>query len=211
MKYTDVVSNVNVYGMESAVMGSKYPMAVDLTKVDGTIVPRTHALANAKPGSGHDNFLNGIIVQFDLTFTNKAWVEAERYHFLDFISSQSTMHRITKFNLDEVYISYTDPRIIEIMKEKVNSYNELTQKISDKKLAGEDITELNEEAKVKYLEILYSNPAGCRITARMTTNYRQLKPIYAQRKTHRLPEWRAFCDWVETLPNASFIVNNDVK
>ena len=197
MKYTDVVSNVNVYGMESAVMGSKYPMAVDLTKVDGTIVPRTHALANAKPGSGHDNFLNGIIVQFDLTFTNKAWVEAERYHFLDFISSQSTMHRITKFNLDEVYISYTDPRIIEIMKEK--------------KLAGEDVTELNEEVKVKYLEILYSNPAGFRITARMTTNYRQLKTIYAQRKTHRLPEWRAFCDWVETLPNASFIVNNDVK
>ena len=211
MKYTDVVSNVNVYGMESAVMGSKYPMAVYLTKVDGTIVPRTHALANAKPGSGHDNFLNGIIVQFDLTFTNKAWVEAERYHFLDFISSQSTMHRITKFNLDEVYISYTDPRIIEIMKEKVNSYNELTQKISDKKLAGEDVTELNEEAKVKYLEILYSNPAGFRITARMTTNYRQLKTIYAQRKTHRLPEWRAFCDWVETLPNASFIVNNDAK
>ena len=211
MKYTDVVSNVNVYGMESAVMGSKYPMSVDLTKVDGTIVPRTHALANAKPGSGHDNFLNGIIVQFDLTFTNKAWVEAERYHFLDFISSQSTMHRITKFNLDEVYISYTDPRIIEIMKEKVKSYNELTQKISDKKLAGEDVTELNEEAKVKYLEILYSNPAGFRITARMTTNYRQLKTIYAQRKTHRLPEWRAFCDWVETLPNASFIVNNDVK
>ena len=211
MKYTDVVSNVNVYGMESAVMGSKYPMAVDLTKVDGAIVPRTHALANAKPGSGHDNFLNGIIVQFDLTFTNKAWVEAERYHFLDFISSQSTMHRITKFNLDEVYISYTDPRIIEIMKEKVNSYNELTQKISDKKLAGEDVTELNEEAKVKYLEILYSNPAGFRITARMTTNYRQLKTIYAQRKTHRLPEWRAFCDWVETLPNASFIVNNEAK
>lgn len=211
MKYTDVVSNVNVYGMESAVMGSKYPMAVDLKKVDGTIVPRTHALANAKPGSGHDNFLNGIIVQFDLTFTNKAWVEAERYHFLDFISSQSTMHRITKFNLDEVYISYTDPRIIEIMKEKVNSYNELTQKISDKKLAGEDVTELNEEAKVKYLEILYSNPAGFRITARMTTNYRQLKTIYAQRKTHRLPEWRAFCDWVETLPNTSFIVNSDLK
>ena len=211
MKYTDVVSNVNVYGMESAVMGSKYPMAVDLKKVDGTIVPRTHALANAKPGSGHDNFLNGIIVQFDLTFTNKAWVEAERYHFLDFISSQSTMHRITKFNLDEVYISYTDPRIIEIMKEKVNSYNELTQKISDRKLAGEDVAELNEEAKVKYLEILYSNPAGFRITARMTTNYRQLKTIYAQRKTHRLPEWRAFCDWVETLPNASFMVHSDLK
>lgn len=207
MKYTDVVTNTEVYGMESAVKGSKYPMAVDLNKVDGNVVPRTHALANAKPGSGHDNFLNGILVQFDLTFTNKAWVEMERYHFIDFISSQSTMHRITKFNLDEVYISYTDPRIIEIMKEKVAAYNDLQKVISDKKIAGEDVRELSEQAKEKYLEILYSNPAGFRLTARMTTNYRQLKTIYAQRKTHRLPEWRAFCDWVETLPNASFITN----
>ncbi len=211
MKYTDVVTNTEVYGMESAVKGSKYPMAVDLNKVDGNVVPRTHALANAKPGSGHDNFLNGILVQFDLTFTNKAWVEMERYHFIDFISSQSTMHRITKFNLDEVYISYTDPRIIEIMKEKVAAYNDLQKVISDKKIAGEDVSELSEQAKEKYLEILYSNPAGFRLTARMTTNYRQLKTIYAQRKTHRLPEWRAFCDWVETLPNASFITNIEQK
>ena len=48
MKYTDVVSNVNVYGMDSAVMGSKYPMAVDLTKVDGTIVPRTPRTSKRK-------------------------------------------------------------------------------------------------------------------------------------------------------------------
>ena len=34
------------------------------------------------------------------------WVEAERYRFLEFVSSQSTMHRITKFNLDESYNEY---------------------------------------------------------------------------------------------------------
>ena len=55
-------------------------------------------------------------------------------------------------------------------------------------------------AKQKYLEILYSNPCGFKLTARMTTNYRQLKTIYYQRKNHRLPEWRVFCEWVETLP-----------
>ena len=33
-----------------------------------------------------------------MTFSNKAWVEAERYRFLEFVSSQSTMHRITKFD-----------------------------------------------------------------------------------------------------------------
>lgn len=34
----------------------------------------------------------------------------------------------------------------------------------------------------------------------MSTNYRQLKTIYHQRKKHRLPEWRSFCEWIETLP-----------
>ena len=209
MRYEDVVSNVNVYGLEESVRGSKYPMAVDLSKVDGEITERTLKLANAVPGSGHDNFLNGVIVQFDLTFTHKAWVEAERYHFLDFVSSQSTMHRITRFDLDEVYISYVDPRIVEIMKEKVREYNDLQADIKRLKAEGKDTTTLNDVAKDKYLQILYSNPAGFRLTARMTTNYRQLKTIYFQRRDHRLPEWRAFCKWIETLPYSEFIIGSE--
>ena len=153
--------------------------------------------------------MNGIIVQFDLTFTNKAWVEAERYHFLDFVSSQSTMHRITRFDLDEVYISYVDPRIVEIMKEKVREYNDLQADIKRLKAEGKDTTTLNDVAKDKYLQILYSNPAGFRLTARMTTNYRQLKTIYFQRRDHRLPEWRAFCKWIETLPYSEFIIGSE--
>ena len=45
----------------------------------------------------------------------------------------------------------------------------------------------------------------------MTTNYRQLKTIYFQRRTHRLPEWRVFCELIETLPYADFItkINTD--
>lgn len=201
MEYTEVVSNVKVFGLEDSVRGAKYPMATDLNKVTDEITPRTKILANAKAGSGHDNFLNGVIVQFDLTFTNKAWVEAERYHFLDFVSSQSTMHRITKFNLDEAYISYVDPRMIDIMKEKVNAYNALQEEIKN----TENNTELVKKSAEMYLEILYSNPAGFRLTARMTTNYRQLKTMYLQRKDHRLPEWRAFCKWIETLPHEDFI------
>ena len=155
--------------------------------------------------------MNGIIVQFDLTFSNKVWVEAERYHFLDFVSSQSTMHRITKFNLDDAYISYTDPRIIEIMKEKTKEYNDLQEDIKRLVEEGKDVSTLKDLANQKYLEILYSNPAGFRLTARMTTNYRQLKTIYFQRRTHRLPEWRVFCEWIETLPYADFItkINTD--
>lgn len=205
MRYEDVVSNVCVYGFDESVRGSKYPMATDLSNVSEEVTERTLKLATAPAGSGHDNFLNGVIVQFDLTFTNKAWVEAERYHFLDFVSSQSTMHRITKFDLDQAYIEYTDPRIIEIMKEKTKEYNDLQNDIKRLQEEGKDTGTLRTVAAEKYLEILYSNPAGFKLTARMTTNYRQLKTIYAQRKNHRLPEWRAFCEWIETLPNADFI------
>jgi hypothetical protein len=205
MDYTDIVSNVHVYGFDDAVKGAKYSYAVDLNKVTSEITKTTKALANAKTGSGHDQFMTGIIVQFDLTFSNKAWVEAERYKFLDFITSQSTMHRITKFDLDEVYMPQVDRRIVEIMKEKVKAYNDLQAEIRKKQEAGEDLTELNEKANAQYLEILYSNPAGFRLTAKMTTNYRALKTIYHQRKDHRLPEWRLFCKWVETLPHADFI------
>ena len=73
----------------------------------------------------HAQFLTGIRVNFDLTFSNKAWVEAERYRFLEFVSSQSTMHCITKFDLNEQYNEYVDPRIIEIMHEKVGIYNNI--------------------------------------------------------------------------------------
>lgn len=147
--------------------------------------------------------MTGIRVSFDLTCSNKMWVEAERYRFLEFVSSQSTMHRITKFDLEGQYIEYVDPRIIEIMREKIERYNRLVE------LRPEPpIPEYEDEIKEAYLEILYSNPAGFKLTARMTTNYRCLRNIYIQRRHHRLPEWKAFCKWIESLPYANLFLTN---
>lgn len=189
----EIVNNIKVYGLEESIRRAKFPMSTDLEKINNNITNGIKALAQSKQGEGHDQWLTGIIVQFDLTFTNKAWVEAERYHFLDFVSSQSTIHRITKFNLDNAYNEYVDKRIIKIMKEKIEQYNSTSENEVDKR-------------KQLYLEILYSNPAGFKLTAGMTTNYRQLKTIYHQRKNHRLPEWRRFCQWIETLPNSELII-----
>ena len=187
-----IISNVQVYGLEESIKASKYPMAVDISKLDSDLTEMAIKLAQSDKGEGHDNWLNGIVVQFDLTYTIKAWTEAERYHFFDFVSSQSTMHRIAKFNLDESYIEYTDKRMIEIMNELVDIYNA-------------DPTPEN------YLKLLYSNPCGFRLTARMTTNYRQLKTMYAQRKNHRLPEWKWFCEWVKSLPKSHLITESSRK
>ena len=164
----------------------------------------------------HAQFLTGIRVNFDLTFSNKAWVEAERYRFLEFVSSQSTMHCITKFDLNEQYNEYVDSRIIEIMREKVDIYNKLLSIIDRIKHCETEnknekikmLEQLEEIRKEKYLEILYSNPAGFLLTARLTTNYRCLRNIYIQRKDHRLPEWREFCKWIETLPYAEELLVN---
>ena len=190
MKWQDIISNVNIYGLEETVEGQTYPM-VQLSR------EYTHP--------GEDSFLKGVVVQLDLTFTNKAWVEAERYHFMGFVNTQSPIQRITNVDLDTVYVDYVDARIIAIMKEKTREYNELKADIKALREEGKDTTTLDDVAAQKYLEILYSNPAGFRLTARMTTNYRQLKTIYFQRRNHRLPEWRAFCKWIETLPRAEFI------
>ena len=101
LTYNDIVKNVCVYGLDESVKASKYPMAVDTNQCTDEITDRVRSLAACEKGSGHDQFLTGMIVQFDLTLSIKAWTEAERYHFLDFVSSQSTMHRIASLDIDE--------------------------------------------------------------------------------------------------------------
>ena len=121
--YNDIVSDAYVYGLDEAIKASKYPMAVDVNKCTNEITDRTRSLGNVDMGTGHDNYLKGIVVQYDWKFTPKLSVEFERYHFLDFISSQSTMHKITKFDLNKAYIKYVDQRCIDVIREKVADYN----------------------------------------------------------------------------------------
>ena len=220
MKNNKIVSNVRVYDLPESMVASGYPMRTDTEQrpINDKDMTRCQNLVSAtKSGNmAHAQFLTGIRVNFDLTFSNKAWVEAERYRFLEFVSSQSTMHCITKFDLNEQYNEYVDPRIIEIMREKVDIYNKLLSIID--RIKHYETENKNEKIKMleqlegirkeKYLEILYSNPAGFLLTARLTTNYRCLRNIYIQRKNHRLPEWREFCKWIETLPYAEELLVN---
>ena len=148
---------------------------------------RINKLSNTPLGSGHANALKGIIVQFDVDFTIKVWTEAERYHFFDFVSSCSTMHRLKSMDLDNGYCEHVDKRVVEIMKELQKEYNE------------------NPTQENMY-KMLYTNPCGLKLTARMTTNYLQLKTIYWQRKNHKLKEWQDFCKWIETLPHAKELI-----
>ena len=171
-----VISNVDVYGLKRALKTAKYPKAVDVTKVDDLVQPFHAKLGSADIGSGHDNYLNGIIVQFDLCYTIKAW-----------------MHKIHQMSIADNCIEYVSPKIIEEVERLKEEYN---------KVPTQD----------NFLKLIYSVPVGFQLTAGMTTNYRQLKTIYYQRRNHRLPEWREFCKWIETLPMfKELVLNGDNK
>ncbi len=213
MDFNEIISNVKIYGLYESMVASGYPMlinpytskdfceqideidSVDLigeTTVENNNTKRAVNLASTNIGEGHDNFLNGVIIQFDLKFTVKAWTEAERYHFLDFVSSMSSMHRLTKMDYDKVFCSYVTENTKNEMKRLLTEYN-------------------NNPCEDTRLALLYNCPVGLQLTARMTTNYRQLKTIYRQRKNHALPEWKAFCKWIETLPWSELIIANTNK
>lgn len=186
----ELISNVNVYGLENSFRVSKYPMSVDVNKCTSDYTPTIKKLGQADRGSGHDNFLKGIIVQFDLSLTIKAWTEAERYHWFDIVSSQSTMHKISGMNYDSCMCGYVTDNTKREMERLRDIYNETKD--------PED-----------YLTLLYNCPVGLILTAGVTTNYQQLKTIYHQRRSHRLPEWREFCSWIETLPYPDLITGKE--
>ena len=174
------ITNLQVYDMNNAIRASGYPMKERLDfnsqyrYIDDLDWKRATSLASRESSEGHDNFLSGIIVSFDLTCTIKMWTEFERYHFAQIVSSQSTMHRLSKMQLDIAFTPYTDFKIIERLQVLQKRYNE-------------------EPNEANLLTLLYSCPVGLELTARVATNYRQLKTMLKQRHNHKLPEWRNFC------------------
>ena len=178
------LDNVRVYDFTETLLASGYPMRIDTDpkELDEKDYKRALYLTKASNGNGaHAQFLTGIRVSFDLTCTNKMWVEAERYRFLEFVSSQSTMHRASKFDIRSQCCKY-------VTEATINEAERLKQQY------------LDNPTPENYLYLLYNLPSGFEITARMTTNYRCLLNIYVQRHNHRLPEWREFCQELLMLP-----------
>lgn len=197
------IFNVNVYGLKESVKASGYPMLSDEIPIYDEIdelsekeIKRIKKLGNAIPGSGHDCFLKGITVQFDITYPNYWTPQFQRYHFADIVSSTSKMHRITKMNLNKTCNEYVDEIVIENLKKWVDIYNKFPEEKNEIIIDGIKYKKYN-----IFMKIISNAPLGLEQTMRVTTNYLQLKSIYNQRRHHKLKEdWGAFCDWCLTLP-----------
>lgn len=203
------VDNVRVYGLNESVIASGYPMQIEtndmnvrdvitdeiLTEKD---LKRAKHLGNATPGSGHDCFAKGITVQFDLQVPEYIWRQLDRYHFIDYVSSQSKMHRILKMDIDKACNKYVTETSINLLNYLIEEYNKINNDTDFKvKLRNGEVVTNKEDV---FNIIIANTPSGLMLTARMTTNYLQLKSIVNQRSNHKMQEWRLLCDYFKTLP-----------
>lgn len=198
------ISNVKVYDMVESIVASGLPKMAEYDEkwivnetinlhncediTDNPHFKRACKLAANPPGSGHNNFLSGIVVSMEVTATVKWWEQFQRYHFKQIVSSMSTMHRLR-----------------EMMQKGTIRFNENT----DQMVIYAFMAMIHDE-NVTDEQLAYSCPMGLELTARITTNYLQMKTIYNQRHNHKLQEWHTFCDWIKTLPFAEEFITGKV-
>lgn len=196
------VSNTNVYNLKEALIASGFPFRANFcaetfekqvedwdnpeSNVKKMALDRASRLVNAgDDSSGHKNFLTGILVTFNVTATNTWWIQFERYHFMQIVSSQSKMHSLESLMNDNLATEFVGDMEWENLRDAFNDYK-----------AG----------RITYDALVAKCPMGLQLTAHVTTNYMQLRTIYKQRKNHKLEEWHRFCGWVETLPYAKELI-----
>lgn len=190
------IDNWKVYDLKESVIACRNAMRITPAQITdeefNASMPRAIILANSPSGSGHQTFLSGIRVSFDIKYPNYISPELQRYHWIDIVSSSSKMHRLSSMDMDSCFNKYVTDESKEQMKRLVKKYNE-TKSYED------------------FMVMLSNCPQGIELFMRVSTNYLQLRTLYRQRKTHKLKEdYGAVCEFIEKLPYANeFIIGNN--
>jgi hypothetical protein len=146
----------------------------DRTKVN-------QSLGQSDVGSGHCCYLKGIRVSFDAYTDQRIHRQLLRYRFVDIVSSMSLEHSWEKILFDPHLMSRVDPLMTEALR-----------------AAYQGAKDRDEEPDREWF--LNNMPLGVMLGVSFTANYLQLKTIYHQRKNHRHPGWRNFCEEIALLP-----------
>lgn len=125
------------------------------------------ALKLANKDGGHNNFLESIYLWLDVTASLKWWKQADRYR-LSTKQSSSTMHTILK--------------------------RPLTQEDFESNIPNDWLDYLNAMIQNKNFDIVTDLLPSSFLQRRIwVMNYKCLRNIIAQRKNHKLKDWKFFC------------------
>lgn len=91
---------------------------------------------------------------------------------------------------------------------ELDTYRVGAERLSSNSTMHQQGQGLDEDALIEMKENLTEGTMQKRV---WMFSYQTLRRIYFQRRNHRLPQWRKFCEWIETLPFAKeFItITND--
>ena len=147
-------SNIEVYDLKQTVIASGNAMRLQPVEYTDEEfergIKRMVRLCKASQAGNircHDNALTGIRVSFDMKYTQYITKQFQRYHFFDYVSSSSLMHRITKMDFTKCCNKYVDDRVIAIMQELISDYN-IGKEKSVKEVIEEPIKESIEEPEL---------------------------------------------------------------
>ena len=195
------IENTDVFGFEAAIRGMRNPMnswdkSDSVLKVpeDCEIIIGDNDLKLmknlAKAGSDHRKFLRMITVTVDITAPLYWWKEFDTYKVGTVTNSCSTMHKIhaKEFTLDDFSHEHLYSSTMFTLKNMVYKLNFWREKYLDTK-NKDDWWQL-----IQLLPSSYNQRRTCCL------NYEVLANIYFARRNHKLDEWRAFCDWILSLP-----------
>lgn len=214
-------SNVKVYDLRESIISCRNAMRLEAPDYNSEEefnkgLDRAKKLVNASKNDNnvkcHDNFLTGIRVSFDMKYTQYISKQFQRYHWFDYVSSSSLMHRITKMDFSKCCNKYVSQTSIDEVTKWVNIYNNIVNNHIEEYVFDTGKEKFHTYAYkdtiyTAFMLVISNCPMGTELFVRVSTNYKQLQTIYYQRKHHKLHEdYNAFIDMVKSLPYAKELI-----
>lgn len=166
-------------------------------------------------GTDHRKFMRMIAVYIDIIAPLYWWKEFDTYKVGTVANSCSTMHKISAkeftyegFSCEHLIDSFDvtwdiaagdecRSAPLDILNTVINALNIYREKYIETK------------DKKYWWQMIQLLPSSYNQRRTVMLNYEVLANIYKSRKNHKLDEWHAFCDWIESLPYSELITGKD--
>ena len=212
------IENAEVYGFSAAIRGMRNPMnswekSDSYHKGDAFVLGKNDlALMKSlvKAGSDHSKFMRMITVTCDITAPLYFYKEWDTYKVGTVRNSCSTMNKISEkeFMLEDFSCEHLiDTCLLESVINELNIYRGIYNNY-DKQT---DNYKKEFSKKDIWWQMIQLLPSSYNQRATIQLNYAVLRNMYKSRKEHKLDEWHALCEWIESLPYSEIITGGNEK
>jgi hypothetical protein len=135
----------------------------------------------------------------EVKYTASVFVNTQDLHLMSVLVKRGDEHAKVVRGI-MVYAEINAPRY---WWQEMDTYRIGTDRLSSESTMHIQGKGMSEEELIKMKEELTEGTMQKRV---QVFSYQTLRRIYFQRRNHRLPHWREFCQWVEGLPFAKELI-----